>query len=264
MNAKPVTNNTEKAKAKKKKDSLEIKLAKLAKLQVAGVELTGEDIAAHVDALAGAKVALKAIKSTIDEAETILKAAMLRQYCEHYSSTGRPPDLRRTVGKMGSCKVVQQKTAKVTVEQAMELKKQGVDIEPHKKKNSYTIRLGAASGEATKDIIGSLQSILGGDFDSVVSTYVHVGSDFFQKFDSIVKETLGPDERLDEKMLSVLRVLKPTIQLSDFDSDMTEQQGYDLAYEFAQISASKEKAAKEAEKKAKAERAAALRSKKSA
>ena len=248
-NAKPVTDNKEKEKAKKKKDPLEIHLAKLKKIRVEDTELSGADIAAHADALAGAKVALKAIKATIDEAEMILRAVMLRQYCEYFAQSGRPPDLRRSIGKMGSCQVIQQQTAKVTTEKAEELATQGIDLEPHKEKNSYTIRMGAASREATKEIVASLKSILGDDYEEVVSEYLHVGPKFFKEFDDIVKQTLGPDERLDEKMLGVLRVLNPTIQLTKFDSDMTEMQGYDLAYEFAQISAGKKKAAKEAEKK---------------
>ena len=259
-NAKPVTNNQEKAKAKKKKDPLEIHLAKLKKLRVEDTELSGADIAAHADALAGAKVALRAIEGTIKEAETMLKAAMLRQYCEHYATTGRAPDLRRGIGKMGSFQVIQQQTAKVTTDKAEELAAQGVDLEAHKEKNSYTIRMGKASKEATKKIVSALQEILGADFDDVVSEYVHVGENFFKGFDDIVKQALGPDERLDEKMLSVIRVLNPTIQFTKFDSDMSELQGYDLAFEFAQISAQKKKAAKAAEKQARADRAEALRS----
>jgi len=256
-----VTDNKEKEKAKKKKDSLEIHLANLKKMRVQDTELSGADIAAHADALAGAKVALKAIEGTIKEAEMILKSAMLRQYCQHYAQTGRAPDLRRSIGKMGSCQVIQQQTAKVTADKATELGAQGIDLEAHKEKNSYTIRMGAASKEATKEIIASLKEILGDDYDGVVSEYVHVGSGFFGQFDDIVKQALGPDERLDEKMLAVLRVLNPTVQLKDFESDLSELQGFDLAYEFAQISAGKKKAAKKAEKEAKQRRAEVLRSK---
>lgn len=259
-NAKPVTDNTEKAKSKKKKDPLEIHLAKLKKLRVENMELSGADIAAHADALAGAKVALKAIEGTIKEAETFLKSAMLRQYCDHCAATGRPPDLRRGIGKMGSFQVIQQQNAKVTSAKASELAAQGVDLEDHKERTSYTIRMGAASKEATKSIIAALREILGDDYDDVVSEYVHVGENFFKDFAGVVRQALGPNERLDEKMLSVLRVLNPTIQFTKFDTDMSELQGYDLAFEFAQVSAKKKKAAKEAEKAARAARAEELRS----
>lgn len=258
-NSKPVTNNEEKAKAKKKKDALEIQLDKLAKLRVEDTELSGADIAAYADALAGAKVAIDAIQQTIDEAETILKSAMLRQYCSHYAQTGRPPDLRRSVGRMGSFKVVQQQTAKVTTDKAEELKLQGVDLEQHADRHSYSIRMGKASKKDTKKIVDALREILGDDFSAVVSEYVHVGKDFFAEFDDIIKGALGPDEKLDEKMLAVLRVLNPTIQFSEFSSDLDEARGYDLALEFAHISAKKKQTAKEAEKLARQKRADAIR-----
>jgi len=258
-NAKPVTDNEEKAKAKKKKDALEIHLDKLTKLRVEDVELSGADIAAHADALAAAKVALESIKSTVEEAETILKAAMLRQYCEHYAKKGRAPDLRRSVGRMGSCQVIQQNTAKVTTDKAEELKAAGIDLAPHKERTSYTIRMAKISSKDTAKIIEFLKEVLGEDYADHVSEFMHVGKKFFGQFDDVVKQTLGPDEALDEKMLSVLRVLSPTIQLKEFDSDLSPSRGFDLAHEFAQISAKKKKKHKEAQKLAREERAEAIR-----
>jgi len=254
-NSKPFTNNKEKAKAKKKKDPLKVNLSKLAKLRYEEETLSGNDLAAYADALAGAKVALNAIKRTIDDAEAIIKAAVLRQYCEHYAQTGHPPDLRLIESKLGSFQAVQQKNAKVTVEKANELKGQGINLEQYKAKNSYTIRMAKASKSATKEIIEMMKGVLGDDFEDVVSEYVHVDEEFFDNFDDIVKQGLGPGQRLDEKMLSVLRILNPTIQFREFSTDLKEQSGYDLALEFARVSAERKKAAREAAKRAKAEAA---------
>ncbi len=258
-NAKPVTNNEEKAKGKKKKDALEIHLDKLSKLRIEDVELSGADIAAHADALAAAKIALESIKSTVDEAEMILKSAMLRQYCQHYATKGRAPDLRRSIGRMGSCQVVQQNTAKVTTDKAEELRGQGIDLSPHRERTSYTIRMAKISTKDTAKIIAYLKEVLGEDYTNHVSEFVHVGKKFFGQFDDMCKQALGPDEALDEKMLSVLRVLSPTIQLSNFDCDLSPSRGFDLAFEFSQISARKKAAHKEAQKLARQERAEAIR-----
>lgn len=254
-NSKPVTNNKEKAKAKKKKDPLRLNLAKLSKLKYEDEILSGNDLAAYGDALAGAKAAMNAIKKTIDDAEAILKAATLRHYCEHYAQTGRAPDVRMFESKLGSFQVVQQSTAKVTMEKAEELKGQGIDLEQFKTRNSYTIRMAKASKSDTRKIIESMQGILGEDFPDVVSEYVHVDDEFFDNFDDIVKQSLGPGQRLDEKMLEVLRVLNPTIQFREFSTDLKEQAGYDLALEFSHVSAERKKAAKEAARRVKAEAA---------
>lgn len=254
-NSKPITNNKEKSKAKKKKDPLKLNLAKLDKLRYEDEVLSGNDLAAYGDALAGAKAALNAIKKTIEDAESILKAATLRHYCEHYAQTGRAPDVRMFESKLGSFQVVQQSTAKVTADKAEELKGQGIDLEKFKTRNSYTIRMAKASKSATKEIIENLHGILGEDFSDVVSEYVHVDEEFFDNFDDIVKQSLGPGQRLDDKMLEVLRVLSPTIQFREFSTDLKEQAGYDLALEFAHVSAERKKAAKEAARRVKAEAA---------
>lgn len=259
MNSKAVTNNIEKAKSKKKKDPLKVHLDTLQELHFGNMNLSGEDLASYADALAGATVAMKAIEATVKESKEILKAAMLRQYCEHYSKTGRPPEVRQSISKMGTFQVVQQKSAKVTVDTASELKSQGVDLESMKERSSYTIRMGSASKEEQKKIISSMKEILGEGFDDVVSEHVHVGEKFFAQFDDIVKQALGPDENLDEKMLSVLRVLNPTVQFSKFVTDLPEAAGYDLALEYAQISAQRSKAADAAVKEMAAAKLAEVR-----
>lgn len=254
-NAKPFTNNKEKAKAKMKKDPLAVSLKKLQKLKYEEETLSGTDLAAYADALAGAKIAMDAIKKTIEDAESILKAAVLRHYCDHYAKTGRPPDIRRLESNLGSFQAVQQRVAKVTVDKAEELKKQGIDLSEYNEKTSYTIRMSSASKEATKKIVEDMRKTLGDDYDNVVSEYVSVGEKFFDEFDKIVRNSLGPDQKLDEKMLSVLRILNPTISFRGFSTDLRETSGYDLALTFAKQSAERKKASKEAARRAKEEAA---------
>jgi len=249
-NSKPVIDNKEKAKSRKKRDPLQIHLDRLTKLRYEDSELSGEDIAAYADALAAAKQAQKSIDATVKEAEGILKAAMLRQYCEHYSQTGRAPDLRQPVSHTGTFQVIQQNVAKVTTSKANELKGQGIDLEQWKEKNSFTIRMGNASKEESKKIIAAMKEILGDGFDDVVSEYTHVGEKFFGSFDDIVKKSMAPGERLDEKMLGVIRVLNPTISFTKFKSDLEDKDAYGLAFEFARVTEEKKKAAEAARKQA--------------
>ncbi len=249
-NSKPVTDNKEKAKSKKKKEAIPIDLSALSSLKVDDLELSGADLAVYADALAGAKVALKAIEKIVEESEMVLKAAMMRQWCEHFATKGHMPDLRQPKGTMATFQCIQQKTAKVTGDKADDIKKKGVDLGKHKEKISFTIRMGNASREATKKIIASMKKILGEDFEDVVSEYVTVGESFFENFDDIIRKSLGEDENLNDKMLQILRILKPTIQFSKFESDMSESAGYDLALEFSNTSAEKKKAHKQAQRAA--------------
>lgn len=252
-NSKPFTNNKEKAKSKMKKDPLAVSLKKLQKLRYEDETLSGNDLAAYADALAGAKVAMNAIKRTIEDAESIIKAAVLRHYCEYYSQTGRAPDIRLLESSLGSFQAVQQKVAKITVDKVEELKRQGIDLTGYNEKTSYSIRMSEVSKEATKKIIANMKETLGEDYDDVVSEHISVGPKFFDEFDDVVKKSLGPDQRLDDKMLSVLRILNPTISFRNFSTDLKETSGYDLALEFSRQSAERKKAAKEAAKRAKAE-----------
>jgi len=245
-NSKPVVNNKEKRKSRKKRDPLLVHLNKLDNLLYGDLELTGDDLSAYADALAGGMKAVKAIEDTIEEAKGILKAAMLRQYCDHYTTSGRAPDLRSPVASMSRLKCTQQNTAKVTTDKAGELKKQGIDLDEYKDKTSYTIRMGNASAEESKKIVAAMKEILGEGFEDVVSEYVHVGGKFFGSFDDIVKGALGPDEKLNEKMLQVLRVLSPTVSFSLQETDLDESSGFDLAHEYSKISAERQKAAERA------------------
>lgn len=237
MNSKPIIDNSEKSKSKKKKDPIEIQLDQIKGLQINDRVLSGEDIANYADALAAAKSSVQAIEKSIEEAESILRAAMLHDYCERYALTGISPDIRRCVGRMGSFQVVQQQNAKITSEKAKKLASSGIEVQSQK--TSYTIRLGSASKEATGEIIAALKSILGDDYDDVVSEHHHVDRKFFDNFLEVVRKSLLPGERLDEKMLFVLRILNPTIQFREWKSDLSAPAGFDLAYEFSHISANK-------------------------
>ncbi len=251
-NTKPVTDNKEKAKSRKKRDPLEIKLKDFATLKYGDEEFTGKDLAAHADALAAAKAAQAEIKATVDDAEKVLRAAMLRHYCEFYAQTGHAPDMRKTFSTTGKFHTVQQSVATVDAERVKTLKdSHGVNLKRWIDGRKYTISLGNASKETVKQIIKYLKSTLGDDYKDVVTEKMTVGEKFFENFDDIVKRSLGDGERLDEKMHEVARILKPTIQFSKFETDLEPQGAFDLAHAFAKISANKAALAKAAKKEAK-------------
>lgn len=229
--------NKEKAKSRKKREELEVHLDKLEELTVGDETLSGEDLKAHADALAGARKAMAAIKSVVDEAEAVLRAASHRHYCTHLVTQGRAPDLRRLIAGSGSLQVIQQRTAKITKESMVKLKSIGIDLEKYNPERTYTVRMGNASKQATKKIVASLKRILGEDYKGVVSESFGVGSKFFDKFDAIVKDSLGENENLQDKMYQVIRILNPTVQFKDIKSDLEEGRAFDLAHEFATISA---------------------------
>ncbi len=259
-NAKPVTDNEEKAKSKMKKDALEVQLAALSELQVGDDTHSGKDLSDLADALAGAKVAQKAINGMIEEAEVAIKSAMLRQYCDHFAAKGHPPDIRHCVGAMGSFKAVQHKTAKITASKAESLKDQGIDLLAHKEAVSYSIRWAALTERDTNLLIAFLKDkVLKERYGSVVTENIHVGEKFFGKLDKIVKETLGENENLDEKMLAVMRVISPTIVLSGYESDLDEAEGYDLARSFSRVMGDRRKAIKDAAKQARRAQAEKLK-----
>lgn len=245
VNAKPLIDNSKRSRSKKKKEAIDILLCQLSTIQVDDREFSGEDLSAYADALAGAKAAQKDLGRVIGEAEDILRAAMLRQYADHYTRSGKPPDLRRSIGRTGSFNVIQQQNSKLSTDRVRELASVGVDAAPYKK-IKYSINLGKASEEATKTVIGLLRQSLGNDYQSIVAEETVLDSSFFEKMLDIVRASLATGERLDEKMLFVLRVLNPTIQFKEFETDLSSPQGFELAYEFSMISGNKELAGKRA------------------
>jgi hypothetical protein len=126
-------------------------------------------------------------------------------------------------------------------------------LKPYSEKKTYTIRLGNTPTRDVDKIIASLKFILEEGYDEVVSEHISVGNKFFSKYDDIIKKSLGDGESLAEKMLSVLLVLKPTVQFTDWRSDLPEAGGFDLAYEFSQISAKRKSVASAARAEAKLE-----------
>lgn len=251
-NAKPVTDNKEKAKSRKKRDPLEIKLKDFDTLKFGDEVFTGADLAAQADALAAAKSAQAAIDATVKDAEAVLRAAMLRHYCKYYAQTGRAPEMRKTFSTTGKFHTVQQAVATVDAARVKTLKdSHGVNLKRWIDGRKYTISLGNASKETVKQIIKYLKSTLGDDYKDVVTEKMTVGEKFFESFDDIVKRSLGDGERLDEKMHEVMRILKPTIQFSKFETDLEPQASFDLAHAFAKISADKAALALAAKKEAK-------------
>lgn len=240
-NAKPLTDNSKRSRSKKKKEPIDILLDQLDSIQVDDQELSGEDLSAYADALAGAKAAQKDLSRAIEEAEAALKAAMLRQYADYYTRVGRPPDLRRSVGKTGSFNVVQQQKVSLSPERLEALISAGVDVSPYRK-IKHSINLGKASKETAKRIVDLLRLALGDDYPSIVSEEAVLDDDFFESLLDVVRSSLAGGERLDEKMLSVLRILNPTIQFKEFKTDLSSPQGFDLAYEFSMISGNKGRA----------------------
>jgi len=249
---KAVTDNKEKAASRKKKDPLKVHLDKLDSLSFEDMNLTGGDISAYGDALSGGTRAVKSIKSAIDEAKGIITSAMYRHYCEHYAATGKPPEVRQSVSRTSTFQVVQYSVAEVTTETARKLNEfQGIDLDKFGADRSYKVKLGNVDKGKRDRVLASMKDILGEEYSSVVSEKVAVGEKFFDNFSDIVKSSLSVDERLDHKMLEVLRILSPTVQFRDFVTDLPEDVGFELALEYARISSKRKEASAAAAKAAK-------------
>src|SRR5690606_14914762 len=246
-NSKPIIDNSRRVSSKKKKQPIDIHLDELKSIRIDDTDLSGKDIAAHADALAGAKIAQQAIGSAIEEAEVVLRAAMMKQYCDHYLSTGSQPDIRRGIGKLCSFNVVQQQNARLTPQKIEELSSINFECD-HYQKSAYSINLSKLPAETVEKILASVMEIAGDDFHKIVSETVVLGREFFNNLIDLARSSLRPGERLDEKLLHVMRIINPTIQFKDFGSDLHPAYGFELAYEFSQISANKQKALESAEK----------------
>lgn len=250
VNEKLKVDNKAKEKSKKKKDPQEVKILDL-KTTIEGVEFGGKQISGEADSLAAAKKIEKIVKKVIKNAEGVVKPAFLRQWCEHTHNRGAPPDMRRAVSEMSAFKVVQQTPTKVTRKKVDEAKKKGVDLISHSSKKNYNISLGNASSEQRKAILANMKQVLGEDYDNVVSEEWILDEVFFDSFQEIVRKTLTDDEDLLEKMVSILATIAPTIQFSDFETDLPDKDAFGLASEAFRIDAELEAAQKEAAKAAK-------------
>jgi len=228
--------NTEKAKAKKNKEKLEVELGEILEFTVDDNRLTGADLAARADALAAAKIASKALDKTIKEGEEILKALMYQHWCHETALNGRPPDMRQIVGAMSRFDVSQYTKADVTAKKTASLKEIGVDVAAFAKGTKYTVRMGSVPNPMIEPVLDAMKEVLGDElYEKVVSISYKVEDDFFSNMRSIVQDSLSGTEKLTSKMEVVMGTVKPTIQFLKFDTDLQPPDAFDFAYRFACI-----------------------------
>lgn len=238
VNAKAEVDNKEKRKKRQKRDAMSVEASTMNSFSMGETEITSEDIAIHAEALAAAKRAVAPLKRVIDESTSVLKAAILRQWCDHYTKKGREPGLRKIKAKSGEFLVVQNTKVDMVQKNYSTLIQMGLDADSYSSK-SYSIKMGNASKTARKKIIESLKEILGEDYDDVVTTKFTLEGDFFSNLGSVVRSSLRENESYDEKLMEAMRVIGPTITMKDFKSDIPEVDGYELAYELAHNSSKK-------------------------
>lgn len=233
---KPAIDNTEKAKAKKKKDKLEVEMKSILEFTIGDDTLTGEDLAARADALAAAKKAVKTLEKTIKESEDILKSLMYKNWCQEVALNGHAPDMRQIVGATASFDVSQYTTADVSSDKVKALKDIGIDIESFAKGTKYNIRMGNVPTPSIEPMLAAIQEVLGEEtYHKVVSVSKTVKEDFFSNLRVIVQESLGKTEKLTEKMQTVITTVKPTIQFRGYKTDLDPVESFDFAYEYAHV-----------------------------
>lgn len=228
--------NTEAVKSKKKKEKLEVTVKKAKDFTFGKVTYTGGDLVAHADAVAGAKKAIGAIKKSTEESEKILKGYLYRNWCEEFALNGRAPDMREMIGKVGRMDVSQYTSAKVPSTKAETLKEMNLDIEQYSRQTKYEIRMGNVPKPMIGAMLEAIRDTLGDEmYENVVSKFFTLEEDFFSNFREIVQGSLAENENLSEKMETAINLVKPTIQFLNPSSELSETEGYDLAFEFSEI-----------------------------
>lgn len=228
--------NTEKVKAKKKKEKLEVELGEILEFTVDDNRMTGADLAARADALAAAKIAAKALDKTIKEGEEILRALMYQHWCHEVALNGRPPDMRQIVGATSRFDVSQYTKATVTDKKTKSLKEIGIDVAAYAKDTKYTVRMGSVPKPMIEPLFNAMREVLGDElFNKVVSVSHVVEKDFFDNMRQIVQDSLSGIEKLTPKMETVIGAVKPTIQFLKFETDLQPPDAFDFAYQYACI-----------------------------
>lgn len=228
--------NTEKVKAKKKKEKLEVEMKEILEFTIGGERLTGDDLAARADALAAARVAIATLEKSAKDSEEILKSLMYQHWCHEVALNGRAPDMRQIVGATSRFDVSQYTKAKVAAKPSKALKEIGVDVAKYSKSTSYTVRMGSVPKPMIEPLLAAMKKVLGNEmFDKVVSVSHGLEGDFFDNMREIVQGSLSGTEKLSDKMETVLATVKPTIQFLKFETDLPAPDAFDLAYQFACI-----------------------------
>lgn len=241
MNAKHI-DNTEAIKSKKKKEKIEVPVSKVVLFEYDGKKYTGEDLAAIADALAGAKISTGAIKKAAEENQNILKAYMYQNWCEGFALNGSAPDMRELIGGASRFEISQYRKADVPDSVAKAINKLGLDIKKYSTQTKYEIRMGSVPEPMIEKVLEAVQNVLGkATYDKVVTKKHVLGESFFDNYLEIVKNHCGKGEKLAEKMTKILSMLKPTVQFLKPATDLSETESFDLAFQFAEISAKEKK-----------------------
>ncbi len=228
--------NTEIVKSKKKKEKLEVPVKQVKSFNYEGIEYSGEDLAARSDALAGAKIAIKAIEESAKESQGILGAYMYQNWCESFALNGNAPDMRELIGKSSRFEISQYRKADVPDSVARTIGELGLDIAKYATQTKYEVRMGNVPEPLVEKVLDAIKGVLGEPtYENVVSKKHVLGNNFFDNYLEIMKEHCGKGEKLSEKMTKIMAMIKPVVQFLKPATDLDVTQSFDLAYQFAEI-----------------------------
>jgi hypothetical protein len=220
--------NEQARKSKKKQTKLEVTFDE------------NDDLHQQVEVLSSGRKAFKFVKKVMDAAEYAVRSYAYHDWAKRFLETGRAPEIREFQSKATTVDVTQQNKAKLSPKKLAALDGMGVDVSEYVENVQTQIDMKAAADRGITDIILEAldEALSADDFEAVISQSSTLGPKFFADLPDIAKKSLRHEETVLGKMEKVLGILRPVVQFLRPQSDLSEVEAYELAHEFAHISAS--------------------------
>lgn len=173
----------------------------------------------------------KEMKYKIDYAKSRIEDFCLRDWIKRFAATNRKPPSVDYTSDHSKFKFVMTTRTTLTHEKVEELRHLGIAIDEHTILSDIEINYDAIKQHRLENKLRDAleaMNVSAGVLDEVFTPKVELKDTFYDVLVEVVRRSLSPGERLEDKMFQVIQILNPADQMRNVETDLGIQQCFDL------------------------------------
>lgn len=190
------------------------------------------ELGSYGDILAAGRKVQRETDFKLRFAEERIREYCLRRFCEKFAALGRRPDSISYAGPHSHFTFIQTQRIGITPEKVDALRSLGVPMDQYTELKGLRVNFEAIREHRLEEKLRDALSEMGLNnqvLDEVFEPQVALKENFFDSLDLIVSKTLARDEKLEDKLYEVTRILGPASQIRNAETpDLNSQEAFQL------------------------------------
>jgi hypothetical protein len=184
------------------------------------------------DVFAAGRAIQKEVELRADFARQRIEEYCIEEIANEYAAVNRRPSSRNFSAKHSRFKFVLTERTTMTSEKSEELREMGIPIEQYTEVRGIQINYDAIRQHhleaKLREALGSMR-IPAGVLEEIFTPAVQLKESFYDVLSEVVKSSLKPGEKLEEKLKRTLEILNPATQIRNVEVlGLTPKQCFDL------------------------------------